>query len=808
MDDESSILCRLKDIGLTDLQKAVKYGVKSSAGYDPHTMKPLLKYTYAHADYITDESGAIEIGYQPDEYLNRGLVEYPASINMLQSCAEERHRNQARRQITSHMIVVVDQSGSMRNIVRNTDITRLQAVYKTIAVELVAKRLNDCTATYTDVLSVITMQDGAACVLDCHPFNWLLYNKILALSSSLPYSHGNYLPAIRLVHDYAMRYQDLKRTPVAVMLLSDGAPSDTRSNGPDTLSSMEFLQSLYESIVKMSHVLGSRLTFNTTLFTSDYQRLEYHGQVLRKMTNKAVENGAQGIYDRGSGSGTLHGSFSSMITTMTATKTHLQEWGDAELSSKYDSQTRDTQKAKSANDPEFKYNHYFRKNDALKRFTFVPHKKGAQRWNVAVPPTGIEIQDAHFGVGAERIVRYMEIIDVFGTVVSAPLVAKEAKTKGGHIIGKDFHIPFFTTQALAQEQANNFNEAVDKVGVSTKVPRVSFVTCELYAYNDEVNNRQWILAEKRLDESKYIKWNDNNGHVRGTREDCLRTNANETSSEPIKEIVELLATLRVGKTVEFDPCEHVLKYDPYESVMNLIETGELASDSEEDSSEGEGYEDGSVGTECVQLCEEVVDVNNHIRDVNNDIPPDSQCVSSNEILSHNSVESHCITTSEVKQTPDITHKQLSSPTDTLPMVREPVKVDTLVVELEKKVLEDDVPQAFTHFTYAHTKRALMVCDLQGVLDRSQTPAMFEFTDPCIHHHDTNQQQARRKGKKKRRARRKVFGRTDLDRRGMHQFFRTHVCNALCEILGIDKVKEIDRNAGEQHPRSRNQRRRR
>ena len=38
--------------------------------------------------------------------------------------------------------------------------------------------------------------------------------------------------------------------------------------------------------------------------------------------------------------------------------------------------------------------------------------------------------------------------------------------------------------------------------------------------------------------------------------------------------------------------------------------------------------------------------------------------------------------------------------------------------LGKFVNDSDVPQAFSHVTYCHTKRKQVVCDLQGVLNKS------------------------------------------------------------------------------------------
>jgi hypothetical protein len=88
------------------------------------------------------------------------------------------------------------------------------------------------------------------------------------------------------------------------------------------------------------------------------------------------------------------------------------------------------------------------------------------------------------------------------------------------------------------------------------------------------------------------------------------------------------------------------------------------------------------------------------------------------------------------------------------------------------VLDSDVPQAFTHFTNRHTHRKLMVCDIQGVLDAAGPGGpVFRLTDPCIHYESS-------------RGRVMVHGRTDKGRRGMHEFFKTHQCNALCRILGL------------------------
>ena len=78
---------------------------------------------------------------------------------------------------------------------------------------------------------------------------------------------------------------------------------------------------------------------------------------------------------------------------------------------------------------------------------------------------------------------------------------------------------------------------------------------------------------------------------------------------------------------------------------------------------------------------------------------------------------------------------------------------------------EDVPQAFSHFTYHETNGGQLVCDLQGVF--SSALNQYSMVDPVIH--------SRTK---------KKYGRTDRGADGVAAFFRSHKCNALCKMLGL------------------------
>ena len=102
--------------------------------------------------------------------------------------------------------------------------------------------------------------------------------------------------------------------------------------------------------------------------------------------------------------------------------------------------------------------------------------------------------------------------------------------------------------------------------------------------------------------------------------------------------------------------------------------------------------------------------------------------------------------------------------------------------LEDCVLEGDIPQAFSHFTHIYSKRDHLVCDLQGTLSTitkdGVNTTVFELTDPCIHSKVRCDCSIR-----KRRCYHR-FGATDKGDKGAQDFFKTHQCNAVCEILKI------------------------
>ena len=79
---------------------------------------------------------------------------------------------------------------------------------------------------------------------------------------------------------------------------------------------------------------------------------------------------------------------------------------------------------------------------------------------------------------------------------------------------------------------------------------------------------------------------------------------------------------------------------------------------------------------------------------------------------------------------------------------------------------NEVPQAFSHFSYESSRGKQLVCDLQGVWNAVDG---FMLTDPVVHYVSS-------KGKRHKN------GATDKGLEGCKRFFRTHKCGPLCKRM--------------------------
>ena len=94
---------------------------------------------------------------------------------------------------------------------------------------------------------------------------------------------------------------------------------------------------------------------------------------------------------------------------------------------------------------------------------------------------------------------------------------------------------------------------------------------------------------------------------------------------------------------------------------------------------------------------------------------------------------------------------------------------------------NEVPQAFSHFSYEHSRGKQLVCDIQGVWNPEDG---FVLTDPVVHYVSS-------------RGTKHKNGATDKGLEGVKRFFATHKCGALCANMNLptrtpDNLIEVTR----------------
>ena len=83
---------------------------------------------------------------------------------------------------------------------------------------------------------------------------------------------------------------------------------------------------------------------------------------------------------------------------------------------------------------------------------------------------------------------------------------------------------------------------------------------------------------------------------------------------------------------------------------------------------------------------------------------------------------------------------------------------------EELFLFNEVAQAFSHYTFQKSDGFILVCDLQGVVQK--------LTDPMILTKNKTKLQG------------------DLASPGIAQFFVSHQCNDICKKLNLDQMKDM------------------
>eukprot|EP00798_Chlamydomonas_sp_ICE-L_P013529 gene13529-19397_t len=220
----------LRVIGKKDLQAAVKYG------HRVRTVGPggvrRWKYMFADIVYVTDDTSRVEV---TSWVLPVEISEVPTTSGDIGVHEESARKLRTSPHLcTSHIVLVVDQSGSMRTCDVVDHKTRSDAVYGTIALDLIGRQIDQADTALTDAVTLIEMRDGATTVFEREPLTNTPEGQIShsphtrRKNASKPSSHGHYIPALEKAARVLSKDAGNKQCALLLLFLSDGRPSDQR----------------------------------------------------------------------------------------------------------------------------------------------------------------------------------------------------------------------------------------------------------------------------------------------------------------------------------------------------------------------------------------------------------------------------------------------------------------------------------------------------------------------------------------------------------------------------------------------------
>ena len=761
-----------------DLQRARRYGMREEA------RNGRVKYTYGGVVFIYDPATNSEVtSYKSRDGLmsssNSGtnvakpvilpkvddIDEYTKAVREIERQALLKKKSSW----TSHSILVVDMSGSMRRDDVNGARCRSDGIWMSLARDYIEKPIKMGTRNEKDLISIIIMKEEAHVLFEFEPTDWVLYNKLIDLRDWTllkPHGHGNYLPALDAAERLLMK-NSKGSCALSLLFFSDGKPSDR--------GDVDFSSRMGEIASKF----GRRLSIACIGMAEEGEDFS----TLNNMVTEAQSFGAIASFGKPSlDADSLSNIISSLATSLTTTITEMTNVDTGKAR-----EVRMDVRREKSNAPDEKYitqdwtsytnatkvqhERYvatiwswdyksddfvqyidprcsicWKETDVLNSqcgkackglfcpvcaahcfctkcyekstasyfsecSTFLQHKRLGKILRKTVPTFEVAIKDTIFGEGAERIVRKFRFLQNERVFVGPVMVAKESRfieRKSGsrsYEQRMDYHREFMRTQAIASEYAKKFNKALDGIV-------------------DNFNKCDHDYISRKVKEIPKIEF--------------LEPMVVETI-DPSKE--QRLYNILVEPFLDG-------KYEKFNDNMGMVQ-GQSQSVRDEDLVEDNAGK-SDVNDLMGQLSDLSLGFNNQL---------------AGGLASLGAIEEG----SEEEDDDDGDEKDI--------LEAEHCKRSKNGSYNFAAIKNEHVPQAFSHFSYENSKKHFMVVDLQGVLKQNKNgSSVYQLTDPVIH---------KRRRKKSQKFLNWSFGRTDRGQKGMKAFFHTHECNDLCRLLGLE-----------------------
>jgi hypothetical protein len=307
----------LRDISKHDFQTVMRYGTKTKTWGRNGVQR--WKFEFGNTVCITDYACRTEI-----TCYKKAISIEPAQITKQMQESRARASLILRDDphlVTTHSIIIIDQSASMATCDVNCFRSRSDAAYGTLALDYIAEQLYQMNDDFSlvDAVTIIEMSDEGSLFVAKEPLDWILFNKVLdRLSTAKPKSHGNYLQSLecaeRRIRMELETLSDLAADDIPAFMLvfiSDGKPSDCQPQH----------EAMRHNVIAR---LARRLKSKLTVFGMGIGASDADFDQLRLLADTAERYGAQGRFNHaGLNPASLSTSFSSLATSMTATRNDL-----------------------------------------------------------------------------------------------------------------------------------------------------------------------------------------------------------------------------------------------------------------------------------------------------------------------------------------------------------------------------------------------------------------------------------------------------------------------------------------------------
>ena len=697
-------------ISKSDLQAAVKYGEKE-ASYENNSGELRWKYTFRGIVYITDETSRREITSWPIPAFGFDvpLVEITEKMRRDHRAAVRALGNKA--SWTSHTVAVVDQSGSMRNTDVEGGATRSDAVWITLALTWVDAEIKAGSRKSTDVMSVVSMRNNSEVVVDAEPVDWILFNKLVSLlRESEPNQGGNYLAAIDLAEQCLIR-NTMGSCATALLFFSDGRPSER----------MPRVQPYRKSYQKLKRG-GAVYTTKDSFDARDTMLASRIGELASRF-GRRLTVGSIGFADPSEEFSTLQAMTEACADYGCQATFHKPSLNAESLQSILSnlSSTLTTTKTELTELAGSKQ----RTVRDVKRQSYSQMKLAQTHVNLTrdedwwLYKGESVLRDKWVEGNQRRVYRNNEHLRG-GKQRSAWYQMKPYEHEKAVGIAHNSRV-FGEGAERMVSMLREFDSAGRFVGPWLVAKQSRFV--EKLGSNKEREFHKTFCSTQQIAARIAKMFNRKLEEIPGVKENTPRIEFLECRVLTLYDNSLGYIGVLVEKMLDH------LKYKKYNSNNGYVEgmsKAQLAAG-------GKSIEGGFASL-----------------DLNATVLPENlgAIVEEDEEGEESSDEEHV---------PEEDGRDLQ-------------RASAMDHHRGVKFSVEDIPQAFSCFSYKYSKHKYLVCDLQGVLDQTRSPPCFELTDPVIHY-------------KSKKGRKNVFGRTDRGEEGMNKFFATHKCSELCEALG-------------------------